>query len=107
MVRAPGRPANSIKPQGFNFPRVPMPVAEVQVQSTVAVEGLRLPRPEVLHTTDKRPLIRLLRPRQWIKNSFVFAPLIFSGSFVHPAALVNAVVATALFCFAASATYIF
>lgn len=84
-----------------------MPLAEVQVQSTVAVEGLRLPRAEVLPATDKRPLIRLLRPRQWIKNSFVFAPLIFSGTFVHPAALVNAVIATALFCVAASATYVF
>jgi decaprenyl-phosphate phosphoribosyltransferase len=52
-------------------------------------------------------LVRLLRPRQWIKNGFVLAPLIFSGEFVHPNAVVQALLATALFCVASSATYIF
>jgi decaprenyl-phosphate phosphoribosyltransferase len=84
-----------------------MPIAELQVESTVAVEGLRLPRAEAVHVPARRPLVRLLRPRQWIKNSFVFAPLIFSGSFVHPDAVKNAIFATVLFCIAASATYVF
>jgi decaprenyl-phosphate phosphoribosyltransferase len=52
-------------------------------------------------------LVRLLRPRQWIKNGFVLAPLIFSGEFAHPEAVVNALIATALFCAASSATYVF
>lgn len=51
-------------------------------------------------------LIRLLRPRQWIKNSFVFAPLIFAGLFMDPAAIVRALLAALLFCVAASAVYI-
>jgi len=84
-----------------------MPIAEVQVESTVAVEGLRLPRTEPIRVPVGRPLVRLLRPRQWIKNSFVFAPLIFSGSFVHPTVVANAIIATLLFCVAASATYVF
>lgn len=53
------------------------------------------------------PLVRLLRPRQWIKNGFVLAPLIFSGEFVKPAAVVQAFIAFALFCVASSATYVF
>jgi len=84
-----------------------MPIAEVHVSAPIAVEGLPLPRTDVAHVADRRPLVRLLRPRQWIKNSFVFAPLIFSGSFVRPTALVDAIVAALLFCVAASATYVF
>jgi decaprenyl-phosphate phosphoribosyltransferase len=54
-----------------------------------------------------RALVRLLRPKQWIKNAFVLAPLIFSGEFREPRAVVKALLATALFCVASSATYIF
>jgi 4-hydroxybenzoate polyprenyltransferase len=49
----------------------------------------------------------LLRPRQWIKNAFVLAPLIFSGSFTQRAAVRDALIAVALFCAAASAAYVF
>lgn len=52
-------------------------------------------------------MVRLLRPRQWIKNGFVLAPLIFSGEFAHPEAVANALIACALFCAASSATYVF
>jgi 4-hydroxybenzoate polyprenyltransferase len=52
-------------------------------------------------------VVRLLRPRQWIKNGFVLAPLIFSGQFVHVQAVAEAVAAMALFCVASSATYVF
>lgn len=51
-------------------------------------------------------LVRLLRPRQWIKNSFVLAPLFFSGAFLDGGSVVRAIFATILFCFASSAAYI-
>jgi 4-hydroxybenzoate polyprenyltransferase len=54
-----------------------------------------------------RAVVRLLRPRQWVKNAFVLAPLIFSGSFTQAAAVRNALLAVALFCVAASAAYVF
>ncbi|HTQ99261.1 MAG TPA: decaprenyl-phosphate phosphoribosyltransferase [Candidatus Acidoferrum sp.] len=51
-------------------------------------------------------LLALLRPRQWIKNGFVLAPLVFSGKFHEPACIVAAVGATLLFCLASSASYV-
>jgi 4-hydroxybenzoate polyprenyltransferase len=47
-----------------------------------------------------------MRPRQWVKNGFVFAPLVFTGEFMNPAAVRQVVLATLLFCVASSATYI-
>ena len=52
------------------------------------------------------PLLRLIRPKQWIKNGFVLAPLIFSGQFLNHEALLNAVAAFFLFCLASSAAYV-
>ena len=51
-------------------------------------------------------LIKLMRPKQWVKNGFVLAPLIFSGEFLSPAALTHALLAVLLFCIASSATYV-
>ena len=51
-------------------------------------------------------LVDLMRPRQWIKNSFVFAPLIFSGKFHEADAIGQALLAAVLFCVAASAAYV-
>ena len=51
-------------------------------------------------------LLRLMRPKQWIKNSFVLAPLVFVGKFLEPYAILSALLAAALFCLASSATYI-
>jgi 4-hydroxybenzoate polyprenyltransferase len=50
--------------------------------------------------------MRLLRPRQWVKNVFVLAPLIFAGEFLHPESIKISLLAFALFCIASSATYI-
>ncbi len=47
-----------------------------------------------------------MRPRQWIKNGFVLAPLLFSGEFLQPLAVRDSLLAFALFCVASSATYI-
>ncbi len=52
-------------------------------------------------------LIRVVRPRQWIKNFAVFAGLIFSGSLFNPIDLINTFYAFLLFCGFSSATYLF
>ncbi|USA46844.1 decaprenyl-phosphate phosphoribosyltransferase [Acinetobacter sp. C26M] len=51
-------------------------------------------------------LIKLCRPKQWIKNLFVLAPLLFSGLFTNLNNVVQAFTAMLLFCIASSATYI-
>lgn len=53
-----------------------------------------------------RDLVGLIRPRQWVKNAFVLAPLIFSGLFMRRASVVEALVATAVLCVASSLTYV-
>ena len=51
-------------------------------------------------------LIQLCRPKQWIKNSFVLAPLLFAGLFTDAHSVQQAFIAMLLFCVASSATYI-
>lgn len=51
-------------------------------------------------------LIKLMRPKQWLKNGFVLAPLVFSGAFLDANAVSHALMAVLLFCIASSATYI-
>ena len=51
-------------------------------------------------------LLKLMRPRQWIKNAFVLAPVLFAREFTDPAAVANALIAFVLFCVASSAGYI-
>ena len=53
------------------------------------------------------PILRLLRPEQWLKNGFVLAPLFFSGGALNRDALIAALGAFAAFCFLASAVYVF
>lgn len=53
-----------------------------------------------------RGMVLLMRPKQWIKNGFVLAPLVFAGAFLQADALGRALVATLLFCLASSATYV-
>jgi len=50
-------------------------------------------------------LIRLIRPRQWLKNALVFAALLFSGRLADPASTWLAVQAFIGFCLASSAVY--
>ena len=51
-------------------------------------------------------LIKLMRPKQWVKNGFVLAPLVFTGAFLDVGAISPALQAMLLFCVASSATYI-
>ncbi len=52
------------------------------------------------------PTIKLMRPLQWLKNGFVFTPLIFSKHLMHADFGVNAMLAFFAFCFASSVVYI-
>lgn len=49
--------------------------------------------------------VRLMRPRQWVKNSFVLAPLLFSGLVTEPVKVAYALAAFALFCMIATGIY--
>ena len=50
--------------------------------------------------------LALLRPRDWIKNLFVLAPLLFSGKFRDPEAIEAALLAALVFSVVSSTTYV-
>ncbi len=50
--------------------------------------------------------VRAMRPRQWAKNVFVFAPAVFSREIFIPKVALNSTIAFALFSFLASSVYI-
>ncbi len=47
-----------------------------------------------------------MRPSQWIKNFFIFAPLIFSGEFRSQDSIIKTLIAFLIFTIAASSVYI-
>ncbi|MFQ5867508.1 MAG: decaprenyl-phosphate phosphoribosyltransferase [bacterium] len=51
--------------------------------------------------------VRLIRPKHWVKNLFLFLPLLFGLQIFNPKSLLTASVAFVSFCFAASSIYIF
>lgn len=51
------------------------------------------------------PTIGLLRPKQWIKNGFVAAPLFFTPDKVNMASVLDVLAGFVAFCMAASAVY--
>jgi decaprenyl-phosphate phosphoribosyltransferase len=51
-------------------------------------------------------MLRLARPKQWIKNTFVLAPLVFARAYADVEAVKQVVFAVVLFCIASSACYI-
>lgn len=51
-------------------------------------------------------LLKLMRPKQWIKNFFVFAAIIFSGNFLDAKLVAANVLTFALFCLTSSSIYI-
>jgi 4-hydroxybenzoate polyprenyltransferase len=50
---------------------------------------------------------RTMRPNQWIKNLFVFAPLFFSGEATEPAKLISTFSVFVAFCIMSSSIYFF
>ncbi|HMG54112.1 MAG TPA: UbiA prenyltransferase family protein [Kofleriaceae bacterium] len=58
-------------------------------------------------TSRARALVRTMRPRQWVKNAFVGAPLVFSRQLEDPAALGRAALAVLAFCALSGAVYAF
>ena len=71
-----------------------------------------MPKPDLILCNSKMTakriseMLRLLRPKQWIKNSFVLAPLLFTGQFLELNTVLQVLAATGLFCIASSASYI-
>jgi 4-hydroxybenzoate polyprenyltransferase len=53
------------------------------------------------------PYISTLRPAQWTKNLFVFAPVFFSKSLLNPCAFFKVSIAFLLFCLVSGCVYIF
>lgn len=62
--------------------------------------------------TDRRsgplPLLVLetMRPKQWSKNAFVFAGLLFSGEVLEPESVLKTVIVALAFCLVSGATYL-
>lgn len=53
-----------------------------------------------------RQYLRLMRPEQYVKNIFIFAPMFFGGALLDVDNWLNVAVAFICFCFTASAIYI-
>lgn len=75
--------------------------------STVPAEDTQDPlgAPVVPRRSPLRAAIKTGRPKEWIKNVFVFAGLLFSGKFNHPHDVFEAVVTFVAFCLISSAGY--
>lgn len=50
-------------------------------------------------------ILRLIRPKQWVKNFFVFIPMFFGGSLLDTADIVASCLTFVAFCFVASSIY--
>lgn len=53
-----------------------------------------------------RDRIKLMRPSHWLKNAFVFAPLVYSKTLLQVDHIVPAILALFAFCFVSSSVYI-
>jgi len=53
-----------------------------------------------------RALIRSLRPRQWLKNGFILAAIVFDRQLTNPTALLHTLVGVVLFCLISSSVYL-
>ncbi len=68
--------------------------------------SLSLPMPVSPRPFSVLALLRLMRPHQWLKNSFVFAGLVFSQSWQDTSMDLRVLLAFAAFCCASSVVYI-
>jgi len=53
-----------------------------------------------------KALLKTMRPKQWIKNIFIFAAVVFDKQLTDPIALLNTIVAVIAFCLVSSAVYL-
>ncbi len=53
-----------------------------------------------------RQFIKLIRVRQWIKNIFIFAPLVFSINFCQPGLIIKSLLVFLSFCLVSSGVYV-
>lgn len=53
-----------------------------------------------------RDVIRTMRPKQWVKNVFIFGALVFDGKLLQPLPLVVTVLGFVLLCLISSAVYV-
>ncbi len=53
------------------------------------------------------PLLKSMRPPQWVKNFFVLLPLVFAERLFHEPSFLRALLAFAVFCALSSAVYLF
>lgn len=51
-------------------------------------------------------IVRLCRPKQWVKNALIFAAPLAAGAFGSPGVVTRVAIAFATFCAASSATYV-
>ena len=70
-----------------------------------ASEG-RSPRDPERAAPSRSALFAAMRPRQWVKNLFVFAALVFADRVTDPTAVALAVAAFVVFCLLSSAAYL-
>ena len=76
----------------------------LKAQETLALqENIRVTS---LRFKQARSLAKGLRPRQWVKNLFIFAPLLFSQNLFTPPAVGRSFAAFLLFCLASSSVYL-
>lgn len=69
-------------------------------------EGAPAPDPRSGRKSTPLLLLETMRPKQWIKNTFVFAGLLFAGKALHPGAVGKSLAIFAAFCLASGATYL-
>jgi hypothetical protein len=87
-----------------------LPAGQAGDRDAVEREAERIAEGAPTHAPARRsvPLLVLetMRPKQWVKNSFVFAGLAFSGLATDPRSIAKAVFMFVAFCLASGATYL-